>query len=149
MVCCWVGSYTERGNWRPCEIKNNISYKNALRSLSMESLESRRNKLCLKFGKKAEKHEKHRKWFKLEVKARLNRFKKSPLSFLTDLLNANYSKKKKWIHYIPIMWIIVARMGTRVLKTFHPSSDPNSGKSYLPHFIVLRASIFWSIWSKI
>ena len=75
-----------------------ISYKNALKSLNMENLESRRNKLCLKFSKKAEKH---RKWFKLddhpvntrkeklkycEVKARLNRFKKSPLSFLADLL---------------------------------------------------------------
>jgi hypothetical protein len=42
-----------------------ISYKNALKSLNMENLESIRNKLCLK-GSKAEKHEKHRKWFKLD-----------------------------------------------------------------------------------
>jgi hypothetical protein len=87
-----------------------ISNKNALKSLNMENLKARREKLCLKFGKKAEKHEKHRKWFKRDdhpvntrkeklkycgVKARLTRFKKSPLNFLTDRLNAHYSKTKK------------------------------------------------------
>ena len=33
-----------------------ISYKCALMSLNLESLENRRNRLCLKFAKKAEKH---------------------------------------------------------------------------------------------
>ena len=40
------------------------SYKLALKKLDLDDLESRRNKLCLKFGKKAEKHEKFNKWFK-------------------------------------------------------------------------------------
>jgi hypothetical protein len=31
---------------------------------------------------------------------------------------------------------------SRVLKTFHPSSDPNSGNSNIPHFSVARPSIF-------
>ena len=59
--------------------------------------------------KKAEKHTKHKHWFKLndqtvntrqekykycDVKARLNRFKKSPISFLTNMLNEHYSKSK-------------------------------------------------------
>ena len=42
-----------------------ISYKCALMSLNLDSLESRHNRLCIKFAKKAEKHEKFQKWFKL------------------------------------------------------------------------------------
>ena len=41
-----------------------ISYKFALKSLCLESLHTRRDKLCLKFALKAEKHEKFTKWFK-------------------------------------------------------------------------------------
>jgi hypothetical protein len=41
------------------------SYKDALSDLGLESLESRRAKLCLKFIKKAEKHDKHQNWLKL------------------------------------------------------------------------------------
>ena len=39
------------------------SYRNALESVSLESLDKRRPKLCLKFAKKALRHEKHTKWF--------------------------------------------------------------------------------------
>ena len=85
------------------------SYRNARRTLSLVYLEARRNQLCLKFGKKAEKHEKFKNCFKLndmdvntrrekfkycEVKARLGRFKKSPISFLTNMLNDYYSKPR-------------------------------------------------------
>ena len=85
------------------------SYTNAVKTLGLGKLEARRNQLCLKFGKKAEKHIKHKHWFKLndqtvntrqekykycDVKARLNRFKKSPISFLTNMLNEHYSKSK-------------------------------------------------------
>ena len=85
-----------------------LSYNNALRVLSLETIESRRNLLCLKFARKCEKHEKFRNWFKLnqkttntrskkfkycEVSARLSRFKKSPISFLTSMLNEHYKTK--------------------------------------------------------
>ena len=86
------------------------SYKQALKYLNLDNLEARRDKLCLKFVKKAEVHEKHSKWFKLnsnpvntrqdkykycDVQYSHTRFKNSPLSFLTRLLNEHYSKTKK------------------------------------------------------
>ena len=85
-----------------------VSYKQALLTLNLESLQSRRGKLCLKFAKKAEKHEKFKNWFKVsdpkpntrqqtckyqEVNAKHTRFEKSPLSLLTRILNEHYSKK--------------------------------------------------------
>ena len=85
-----------------------VSYKSALKTLNIEPLEARRNKLCLNFARKAEKHEKFTKWFKLnepnvntrqvktkycEVKASHARFQKSPLSILTNMLNEHHSKK--------------------------------------------------------
>ena len=85
-----------------------VSYKEALKTLKLESLLSRRTKLCLKFAKKAERHDKFQHWFKVsnpkpntrqktskycQVKAMHNRFQKSPLSFLTRMLNEHYPKK--------------------------------------------------------
>ena len=85
-----------------------ISYSAALHERNLESLESRRNKLCLKFCLKAEKYEKHRNWFKhntvkvntrqektkyCDVKAKHTRFEKNPLCFLTKMLNQHYRKK--------------------------------------------------------
>ena len=85
-----------------------LSHKNASRVLCLGTLESRRNLLCIKFARKCEKHEKFRHWFKLnlkttntrskklkycEVSARLSRFKKSPISFLTTMLNEHYKTK--------------------------------------------------------
>ena len=83
------------------------NYKNALELSNLETLESRRDKLCLKFAKKAERNTKHMKWFKLRPKtatrqgnlkywgviARTERLKKSPIPFLTDTLNKHYSSK--------------------------------------------------------
>ena len=81
---------------------NYKSYRSALKHLQMESLFSRRNKLCKKFAKKSQKHSKFTKWFKpntrrtitraktpafWEVFARTERFGKSPISYLTKLLN--------------------------------------------------------------
>ena len=86
-----------------------ISYKNAIKTLDVDDLETRRNQLCLKFGKKCEKSDKFRKWFKfntqtvntrqektkyVKVRARLSRLEKSPISFLTNMLNHHYSKQK-------------------------------------------------------
>ena len=77
------------------------SYSNALRLTNLVTLEARRDKLCIKFAKKAEKHEKHKMWFKTKpdvytrqsddkywrTVARTNRLKQSPISHLTNLLN--------------------------------------------------------------
>ena len=85
-----------------------ISYRNAIRTLDLDDLETRRNKLCLKFGKKCEKSDKFNNWFKLntqsvntrqektkyvKVRSRLSRLEKSPISFLTNMLNNHYSKQ--------------------------------------------------------
>ena len=87
---------------------NYVSYKESLKSLSLETLKSRRDKLCLNFVKKAEKHVKFRNWFKpavytqntrqekfryCDVQAKHSRFKKSPLCFLTNRLNEYHNKK--------------------------------------------------------
>ena len=84
------------------------SYTNALEVLNLESLEVRRNNLCLKFALKEEKHEEFQYWFKKNVKnvntrhstmkyctvkANHTRFEKSPISYLTKLLNTYYQNK--------------------------------------------------------
>ena len=69
----------------------------------MSTLSDRREELCLKFAIQAQKSEKYAKWFcendssgvntRIEkptfkpVQARLKRFEKSPLFYLTNLLN--------------------------------------------------------------
>ena len=78
------------------------SYRRALKKLNLETLFERRNKLCIAFSKKAQKHPKFSKWFKpnikksctrtvpkrfCEVVARTERFKHSPISYLTNILN--------------------------------------------------------------
>ena len=79
------------------------SYRNALKYFEMDSLENRRQKLCKKFARKAVINPKHQKWFKLntvtvdtrqkhpkfcEVIAQKEIYKKSPLGYLTGLLNS-------------------------------------------------------------
>ena len=81
-----------------------LSYKNALHTLDLLSLDSRRDNLCLKFARKASRHPKHQNWFKVnsmkvntrqekskycKVVAQKNRYKTSPISYLTSLLNQN------------------------------------------------------------
>ena len=80
-----------------------LSYESALDSLGLESLEERRHKLSVKFAKKAANHLKHKNWFKpnltnlttrqekkkfCPVYSNHSRFDKSPLSYLTNLLNS-------------------------------------------------------------
>ena len=81
------------------------SYQNALNLSNLETLESRRITLCRRFATRAAKHPKHRHWFqltdsnalntrseKLKYKlplCRLARFQKSPIPYLTSLLNSN------------------------------------------------------------
>ena len=94
---------------------NYQSYSSALKVLGMETLNSRRTKLCKKFATKSVKNSKFKKWFKVNKKvsftrqaqpkycrvySRTVRFEKSPLSYLTSILNS-----MKWmtdlyiIHY--------------------------------------------------
>jgi hypothetical protein len=83
--------------------QNYKSYRSALKHLHIESLFSRRNKLCKKFARKSLKHTKFSKWFKpstkrtitrnkptkfCEVYSRTERFKRSPISYLTTILNS-------------------------------------------------------------
>ena len=83
------------------------NYKSALELSGLETLEDRRDKLCLKFAKKAERNPKHMKWFKQRPKtatrnnnpkywnviARTDRLKKSPIPYLTNILNEHYDSK--------------------------------------------------------
>ena len=85
--------------------KNYLSYENALSVLCLESLEDRRASICLKFALKAEKHLKFKSWFKSNpkfMKSRTNqpkyipvristaRIERSPIGYLTDILNTHY-----------------------------------------------------------
>ena len=86
-----------------------ICYKNALEKTKMERLDQRRTKLSLSFAKKAVKHPQHSSWFSLQktdrqtntrsvkplckpVQARTQRLSKSPIVFLTNLLNDDFAK---------------------------------------------------------
>ena len=78
------------------------NYENALRIAGLDYLSVRRSQICLKFAKKAYKNPKYKHWFcenlvdvntrskKLSlqpVKYRTDRFRDSPISYLTKLLN--------------------------------------------------------------
>ena len=93
--------------------KQYVSYSQALLHLNIESLESRRRKLCLRFALKAEKHPKFSRWFKpvrvnvhprtckpfkkyQDVFAYTGRAAKSLLNFYYN----NEMKKKKSIYLI-------------------------------------------------
>ena len=82
--------------------ENYRSYKSALKEVQLESLFSRRNRLCKKFAKKSMKSSKFSKCFKpndrrsstrlikpkfCEVVFRTERFRRSPISYLTEILN--------------------------------------------------------------
>ena len=88
---------------------NDTTCRSALTEFNLDTLENRRIFLCRKFGNKAAKHPKHRSWFKINnrvtvtraeqpgvypVISKTKRFEKSPLSYLTTLLN-KYSTNKK------------------------------------------------------
>ena len=86
------------------------NYKHGLQSLRLETLEKRREILCLSFAKKCIKNDKvkslfprnsskhkmkkrnKRKIFK-PVKANTERYKKSSIPYMVNLLNEEYGKK--------------------------------------------------------
>ena len=89
--------------------KQYLNYKQAMTTLGCDSLNDRRIKLCQSFAKKAGKHLKYKNWFSEfgherkkcskrqnekktnpmfnPVPTRTDRYKKSPLPYLTELLN--------------------------------------------------------------
>ena len=85
---------------------NFLHYREALDVLGLETLKIRRTKLCLKFARKSAKHPRHSSWFIKDTTvrniqtrskkptykppvSRLDRFKRSPIPYLTNLLNSN------------------------------------------------------------
>jgi hypothetical protein len=78
------------------------SYSSALKATRLSKLSERRRKTCMKFAKRAQKNTKFSKWFKPNPKVqrrvkqpkfcpvicKKQRFEKSPLSYLTGLLNS-------------------------------------------------------------
>ena len=82
------------------------SYESSLKILKTQSLQERREKLCIKFALQAERHEKFSSWFKInekntvtrknppkycQVYSRTVKLDKSPLSYLTSILNTYQS----------------------------------------------------------
>ena len=88
--------------------KSYTSYKEGLDILKLDTLDERRKKLCLKFAKNCLKHEKMKKLFPLSNKnhqmkkrltekfkvyhARTERYKKSAIPFMQQLLNTEAKK---------------------------------------------------------
>ena len=81
-----------------------VCYKNALAQTDLERLDERRAKLSLSFARKAAKHPLHSSWFKMPqenahmntrsiipAKATTQRLLKSPIPYLTHLLNIDSS----------------------------------------------------------
>jgi hypothetical protein len=81
------------------------NYQSAMDVSVLDTLESRRTQLCINFAKKSAKHPKHQHWFvpcdpsapntrseKYKYKTplyRLARFQRSPIPYLTNLLNTS------------------------------------------------------------
>ena len=89
--------------------ENHTTYKEALAHFKIETLEARRETLCLKFAIKAFKNQKFTSWFVINeptidtrstkpplkhMKTRTRRFRKSPIPYLTGILD-NYLTKKR------------------------------------------------------
>ena len=88
------------------------SYRKSLKALNIDTLEVRREKLCLSFAKKCVQHEKLKHWFPLNnlkgrnmktrksekfkvLKGSTDRYKKSAIPYMRRLLNDDYLKKIK------------------------------------------------------
>ena len=89
------------------------TYKDSLRVLKLDSLERRREKLCLQFAKICTTHEKLKDIFPLNktkhkmtlrnqkkyksLKANTKRYKQSGLPYMTKLLNDEFTKKSMFL----------------------------------------------------
>ena len=89
---------------------NYNTYSTALKVLGAETLGTRRKKLTLNFAKKAYKHPKYQTWFRSKtgnvpntraektvlktVDTRTDKYRDSPLPYLTSVLNQHLGKKQ-------------------------------------------------------
>jgi hypothetical protein len=96
--------------------RNYSTYKNGLKILKLDTLEKRRELLCLRFAKNSIKTEKVKSLFPLNTskhgmemrkvkkyktnKQNTNRLKKSALPYMRKLLNEEYNRKQKIIKNI-------------------------------------------------
>ena len=68
-----------------------LSYNSALKVMKLETLFRRIQKLCTKFAKNCIVSDKFKKWFKADRKttvySRTLRYERSPISYITELLN--------------------------------------------------------------
>ena len=95
-------------------LKNSYNnYEEALKTLKLESLDARRTRLCFKFAKNCLKNEKMKKLFPLAekkhgmatrtqekfkvYKAKSERYKKSSIPYMQNLLNENAKKIKQFL----------------------------------------------------
>ena len=98
--------------------KSYTTYKNGLEYLNLDTLDQRREKLCLKFAKQCLKTEKVKKFFPLEntkhgmktrkkrkfkiSKQNTKRYQNSAIPFMRKLLNNEYERKVKIIENIVV-----------------------------------------------
>ena len=124
------------------------SYESALKTANLESLEERRTQLCLKFAIKASKHPKHQNWFvgntpsgadtrneKVHFRpplCRLKRYVKSPIPYLTNLLNS-----RKWTSELGHLTVNQWTMVTEDIET-----------DTLPCFVCDYELCYSSLWYK-
>ena len=99
------GSQIERVQKTVCAVilgDRHTDYKQSLNILNLKPLRSRRQELCAKFSNKCHKSEKYQSWYSennstvntrsdksgvLPVPTRTRRYEKSPLPYLTSLVN--------------------------------------------------------------
>jgi hypothetical protein len=79
--------------------KKYLSYKNGLKSLNLENLDDRREKLCLKFAKNCLKHEKVKNMFPKNIPKHKMKKRKTQ-RFKTRLAKTKRFKKSA----IPHIW---------------------------------------------
>ena len=90
--------------------ENHTTYADALTYFDLDTLETRREKLCLKFALKAYRNPKFTSWFVINepevntrshkvhlkpIKIRTKRFTNSLIPYLTNLLNAHFEKANR------------------------------------------------------
>ena len=102
------------------------SYNSALKITGSKTLFDRRRKLCLKFAKKSLKNSTFKTWFKpttqntktrqeqlrfQEVQCRTDRYKESPISYLTSLLNHEHVTTEHENEHEPCELLVDQKLG--------------------------------------
>ena len=118
---------------------NYSSYKEALKIFNVESLETRWEKLCMKFAVKAVKHEKFQKWFKINITVSRARQKQPNHCHVRARLDREIN------HFIIIIIIIIPKV-IKILYNLWPillikKTYSSSVKNSLHRSLVRKANI--------